>query len=264
MLIRSILAPNPGPFTLDGTRTYLIGDEAVIDPGPEIASHIEAIVEAAPALRTILVTHRHLDHAPAAISVKRRTGGQIWAPAGVLPEHEIDHFLSDGEIIRVGSLTLEVIATPGHTSEHVCFLTAERDLFSGDTILGSGTTTVFPPDGDMSDYMLSLERLRAVGPRRILPGHGPIHQDGPALIEHYIAHRLQREAQIVAALVNPSTVPMLRERIYRDLQPALEQAAEIQLTAHLAKLVREGKAAEDGGLYSLRGGIGQRQDRFDL
>ena len=251
MLIRSILAPNPGPFNLDGTRTYLIGDETLIDPGPEIASHIDAIVDAAPRLRTILVTHRHADHAPAAVSLKRRTGGQIWAPPGALPACEVDHLLSGGEIIPLGSLTLQTIPTPGHTAEHVCFLTTDGDLFTGDTILGSGTTTVFPPDGDMTDYMHSLRRLRAVGPRRILPGHGPIHQDAPALIEHYIAHRLQREAQIVAALRAPSTVPMLRQSIYPDLQPALEQAAEIQLTAHLIKLLRDGQVNEEAGVYSL-------------
>ncbi len=251
MLIRSILAPNPGPFTLDGTRTYLIGDEAVIDPGPEIASHIDAIVEAAPRLRTILVTHRHADHAPAAVSVKRRSGGQIWAPPGALPASDIDHFLSDGEIIRLQSVALETIATPGHTAEHVCFLAADGDLFTGDTILGSGTTTIFPPDGDMTDYMSSLTRLRAASPRRILPGHGPIHQDAPALIEHYIVHRLRREEQIVAALRTPSTVPMLRASIYPDLLPALEHAAEIQLTAHLIKLARDGRVSEDAGVYSL-------------
>ena len=252
MLIRSILAPNPGPFTLDGTRTYLIGDEGVIDPGPEIASHIDAIVDAAPRLRSILVTHRHADHAPAAVSVKRRTGAQIWAPPGALPAGEIDHFLYGGEIIHLGSLALETIATPGHTSEHVCFLTADGDLFTGDTILGSGTTSVFPPDGDMIDYMRSLTRLRAVAPRRILPGHGPIHEDAPALIEYYIAHRLQREAQIVAALrTAPSTVLTLRQSIYPDLQPALEGAAEIQLASHLIKLVRDGQVNDDAGVYSL-------------
>jgi glyoxylase-like metal-dependent hydrolase (beta-lactamase superfamily II) len=251
VLIRSILAPNPGPFTLDGTRTYLIGDEAVIDPGPEIASHIDAIVEAAPRLRMILVTHRHADHAPAAVSVKRRSGGQIWAPPGALQASDIDHFLSDGEIIRLQSVVLETIATPGHTAEHVCFLAADGDLFTGDTILGSGTTTIFPPDGDMTDYMSSLTRLRTASPRRILPGHGPIHQDGPALIEHYIAHRLRREEQIVAALRTPWTVPMLRQSIYPDLQPALERAAEIQLSAHLIKLVRDGRVSEDAGVYSL-------------
>jgi glyoxylase-like metal-dependent hydrolase (beta-lactamase superfamily II) len=251
MLIRSILAANPGPFTLDGTRTYLIGDEGVIDPGPEIASHIDAIVEAAPRLRTILITHRHLDHAPAAVSVKRRTGAQIWAPPGCLPAHEVDHLLTDGQVISVGSLTLQTIATPGHTSEHVCFITPDGDLFSGDCILGSGTTTIYPPDGDMTDYMRSLARLRTVAPRRILPGHGPIHQDALALIDYYIAHRLEREAQIIAALRAPSTVPAMRHGIYPDLQPALEHAAEIQLTAHLTKLLREGRVREAAGVYSL-------------
>ncbi len=150
MKIRSITAPNPGPFTLDGTRTYLIGESIVLDPGPAIESHIDAIRAEMPSLRTILITHRHGDHAPAAVPLKRATGARIVAPQGVLDETDV--IVSDGDSID----GIEVIATPGHTSEHVCYLTADGDLFTGDTILGTGTTAIFPPDGHMGDYLRSL------------------------------------------------------------------------------------------------------------
>src|ERR1051326_768309 len=152
MNIRSITAPNPGPFTLDGTRTYLVDDHIVLDPGPAIDSHIDAIRDALPQLDTILITHRHGDHAPAAVPLKRATNAKIVAPRGVLDE--TDRIVSDGETID----GIEAIATPGHTSEHVCYFTADRDLFTGDTILGFGTTAIFPPDGNMADYLRSLHR----------------------------------------------------------------------------------------------------------
>ncbi|HEX7191960.1 MAG TPA: MBL fold metallo-hydrolase, partial [Thermoanaerobaculia bacterium] len=141
MNIRSITAPNPGPFTLDGTKTYLVDERVVIDPGPNVESHVEAIRAAMPALDTILITHRHADHAPAALPLKRATGARIVAPRNVLAE--TDEVISGGEVVE----GLEVIATPGHTNEHVCFLSSDGDLFTGDTILGFGTTAIFPPDG---------------------------------------------------------------------------------------------------------------------
>lgn len=236
MNIRSITAPNPGPFTLDGTRTWLLGDNAVLDPGPDIASHIEAILEAVPKLETIFITHRHADHAPAAIPLKKKTGARIVAPPGVLDE--TDHLVRDGEVIE----GLEAIATPGHTSEHVCFLTSEGDLFSGDTILGAGTTAIFPPDGNMRDYIESLRKLRARNPRRIFPAHGPTRDDAVALIDEYIAHRLERERQVLDAIAaGAETVEEMRRRIYPDLDERLHRAAEIQLTAHLIKLREEGR-----------------------
>src|SRR5581483_2522196 len=151
--IRSITAPNPGPFTLDGTRTYLLGDSIILDPGPAIESHIDAILAEMPRVRSIFITHRHGDHAPAALPLKERSGAQIIAPPGVLDA--TDRIVSDGEVIE----GLEVIATPGHT------------------ILGSGTTTIFPPDGNMRDYIASLRRLRAREPKRIWPAHGPTRDD---------------------------------------------------------------------------------------
>lgn len=244
MNIRSITAPNPGPFTLDGTRTYLLGEHTVLDPGPAIESHIDAIRTAMPDLRTILITHRHPDHAPAAIPLMEATGARIIAPAGVL--EETDTIVSDGDVID----DIEVIATPGHTSEHVCYLTAAGDLFTGDTILGAGTTAIFPPDGHMGDYLRSLEKLRARNPRRIHPGHGPTRDDAVALIDEYIAHRLERERQVLEALARGAmSIPEMRVLIYPDLDERLHRAAEIQLSAHLIKLEEEGRVLSAGSRF---------------
>lgn len=239
MNIRSITAPNPGPFTLDGTKTYLVGDTVVIDPGPNIASHVDAIRDAMPQLATILITHRHADHAPAAVPLKHATGARIVAPRNVLSE--TDQVVDDGDVVE----GLEVIATPGHTNEHVCFLTPEGDLFTGDTILGYGTTAIFPPDGNMGDYIASLRKLRWREPRRIFPAHGPVRDDAVALIDEYIAHRLDRERQVIAALRGGArTIPELRKIIYPDLDPRLHGAAEVQIQAHLIKLQAEGYTLE--------------------
>ncbi|MGZ5432602.1 MAG: MBL fold metallo-hydrolase, partial [Thermoanaerobaculia bacterium] len=140
MNIRSITAPNPGAFTLDGTRTYLLGETAVLDPGPAIESHIDAIRAAMPRLETILITHRHGDHAPAAVPLKATTGARIVAPRNVLDT--VDQRVAGGEVLRVDGVDVHVIATPGHTNEHVCYLTSEGDLFTGDTILGAGTSAI--------------------------------------------------------------------------------------------------------------------------
>ncbi|HJQ39662.1 MAG TPA: MBL fold metallo-hydrolase [Thermoanaerobaculia bacterium] len=244
MNIRSITAPNPGPFTLDGTRTYLLDDHTVIDPGPPIDSHIEAIREAMPNLRTIFITHRHADHAPAAVPLRNATGAQIIAPQGVLPE--TDQIARDGDVLE----DLEVVETPGHTSEHVCYLTSDGDLFTGDTILGFGTTAIFPPDGHMGDYLRSLHKLRAKNPRRIHPAHGPTRDDAIALIDEYIAHRLERERQVLDALARgAATIPELRASIYPELDQRLHGAAEIQLTAHLIKLQEEQRVISAGSRY---------------
>ncbi len=257
MNIRSITAPNPGPFTLDGTRTYLLGETAVIDPGPAIDSHVQAIAAAMPRLQTILVTHRHADHAPAALPLRERTGARILAPRGVLDSADLR--LGGGESIAVEETAVEVLPTPGHTDEHVCYLTAEGDLFTGDTVLGAGTTAIFPPDGNMGRYIDSLRLLRGRSPRRIFPGHGPVREDATALLDAYIAHRLDRERQILASLqTGAKSIPQLRRAIYTDLDPRLEGAAEIQLAAHLVKLCDEGRAGEGGGVYRLTGGSGGR------
>ncbi|MGH9420617.1 MAG: MBL fold metallo-hydrolase [Thermoanaerobaculia bacterium] len=247
MIIRDITAPNPGAFTLNGTRTYLLGETTVIDPGPEIESHIESIRRAMPKLRTILITHRHPDHAPAAVPLKRLTGARILAPHGVLDDSAVDQRIAGGQTIGVEDETLEIIATPGHTREHVCFLTSAGDLFTGDTVLGEGTTTIFPPDGSMRDYLASLRLLLTFKPKRIFPAHGPTREDAATLIEQYIAHRIERENQVLASLAAGATsATAMRQRIYPDLDPRLHGAAEIQINAHLAKLVEEGRVVEAG------------------
>ena len=246
MNIRVITAPNPGPFTLDGTRTYLIDDGIVIDPGPAIDSHVDAIRAAVPNLRTILITHRHGDHAPAAVPLKEATGARIIAPENVL-DH-VDQRVHGGETVE----GLEVIATPGHTSEHVCYLSADGDLFTGDTILGFGTTAIFPPDGNMGDYLRSLRLLRTREPKRIWPAHGPTREDAVALIDEYIAHRLERERQIIEAVgAGAETIPRLRAYIYADLDERLHRAAEVQISAHLIKLREDGRVEERDGGYRL-------------
>ena len=238
MNIRSITAPNPGPFTLDGTRTYLLGDTAVLDPGPSIESHIDAIRAAMPRLDTILITHRHGDHAPAAVPLKEATGARIIAPRNVL--ESVDQRVTGGEVLHIDDVDIEVIATPGHTNEHVCYLTSDGDLFTGDTILGTGTTAIFPPDGHMGDYIRSLRTLRERNPKRIHPAHGPTRDDAVALIDEYIAHRLEREQQVLDAIAaGAKSLEDLRARIYPELDERLHQAAEIQLTAHLIKLREE-------------------------
>lgn len=249
-MIETVLAPNPGPFTLEGTRSYVIDKTMILDPGPEIASHIEALLSAAPDLQVIVVSHRHADHAPATTELKRRTGAAVYAPLGSLEARLIDHPLEDGMMIPAGTRSLEAIATPGHTSEHYCFLTPAGDLFTGDTILGAGTTTIFPPDGHMGSYLASLRKLRSRGPKTIYPGHGPIRVDAVALIDSYIEHRLARERQILGVLgEGPADLSSLRHEIYPDLAPALERAAEIQLTAHLIHLIEQKRVVEEGSRF---------------
>ena len=248
MKIASITAPNPGAFTLDGTRTWLLGSTAVIDPGPAIDSHIDAIRKAMPALETIFITHRHGDHAPAAQPLKEATGAKIVAPLDWA-----DVRVRGGETFDVDGETLEAIATPGHTSEHICFLTSSGDLFTGDTVLGAGTTAIFPPDGHMGDYLRSLQLLRARNPKTIHPAHGPTRDDAVKLLDEYIAHRLERERQVLAAVADGAhTIPDMRRKIYPALDPRLERAAEIQLHAHLIKLVEEGRVAQAGDRYNTR------------
>ena len=243
--VRLILAPNPSPMTLDGTNTYLIGDDPIVimDPGPDNDGHlasIEATVAGA-SVETILLTHKHIDHAEVAERAAQLFDAPLASNAG-----PGDRRVTDGD--RVGPLT--AVATPGHSSDHLCFLLEpERTLFSGDHILGRGTTVVAHPDGDMAAYMTSLERLRGLPVDRIFPGHGPVVPDPPAVIEEYIEHRKMRERQVVeglAAAKEPVTPEELVAQIYADVDPVLHPVAAMSVRAHLLKLARERRAVQDG------------------
>ena len=245
MRIETLVAPNPGAFTLDGTRTYVLDGSCVIDPGPAIASHIEAIIELLEHPAQVLLTHRHADHVPAALKLRQRLQMEILGPAGV--GVDVDRTLRDGDVIAIGETTLTVIETPGHTAEHVCFLSSSGDLFTGDMVLGEGSTVILPPDGDMGAYLRSLSRLRQLNARTIWPGHGPARDDVQELLDNYIAHRRQREAQVVAAVSSGAvTVLEMRERIYPDVDPRLHGAAESQIEAHLADLVSRSVLRREG------------------
>lgn len=251
-MIETILAPNPSPFTLDGTRTHIIDGEAIVDPGPAIESHMNRIVAAAPRAKWILVTHRHSNHAPAALPIAGRTGAKIAAPHGVFHAPLPDREVVDGDRFELSTMTLETIATPGHTGESVSFLSSEGDLFSGDTILGQGTTAVFPPDGTMRDYLASLDKLRRLEPRKLFPGHGPNRDDAVAVIDEYIGHRGMREKQIVELIAaGEMTLEGLRKLIYPGLDPSLAHAAETQVAAHIDHLIERNIVSIKGSKYVL-------------
>jgi glyoxylase-like metal-dependent hydrolase (beta-lactamase superfamily II) len=250
-MIDIVIAPNPSAYTLDGTRTYVIDERIVVDPGPDIDSHVEQILLKATRLEAILITHRHADHAPAATHLRRRSGAPVYAPRHVI-EH-VDVELHDDVTLDVGGRSIRVLHTPGHTAEHVCFFTAERELFTGDTILGEGTTVIFPPDGHMGSYMKTLHKLSALEPRIIYPGHGRPREDAAALINGYIAHRQLREEQIAAALgAGASSPEELRRAIYTELDPRLEEAAVLQLEAHLEHMKDRGVVRKSGDRWQLQ------------
>jgi glyoxylase-like metal-dependent hydrolase (beta-lactamase superfamily II) len=244
--IRKLLAPNPSPYTGPGTNTYLVGEReiVVIDPGPDDPVHTDAILEAVGALDArvalILVTHHHLDHLPGADRLRHKTGAPLAAHEGI---HHVDRALMHGQQVPADGETLEVIATPGHASTHLCFLLRARELlFSGDHILGWGTAVVNPPDGDMVAYLDSLALLRQYPIRRLLPGHWDPVDDAPAKITEYIDHRQMRERQILTALrLGDETVPAIVARLYADVDPRLHRAAGGSVTAHLLKLEHEGR-----------------------
>jgi glyoxylase-like metal-dependent hydrolase (beta-lactamase superfamily II) len=245
-----VRAPNPSPMTLTGTNSYVIdagaGEAIVIDPGPVIERHLDALVanarERGLQITTIALTHGHPDHAPAAAPLKERTGATVW----VHPNSEVPHdrtFELESEL-RAGDLALRVIDAPGHTFEHVAFYEpAERALFTGDVILGEGTVVIAPPGGAMRPYQRTLERLRREfgDAARIYGGHGPPVEDARAKIEEYIAHRKLREAELLAALRDtPMTIPQLVLTIYGATRPVLWPAAARQLLAYLIALGEEG------------------------
>ena len=270
-MLQTLLAPNPSPMTLDGTRTFIVGREraAVIDPGPDDPAHLDAIADAlggrAPAV--ILLTHAHADHSAAAGLLSARTGSPVRMARGALvpfPEL-ITEWLEEDEQIATDAGVLHAVSTPGHAPEHLCFLwtggPAEHDraLFAGDMFMGGADTTlVAPPEGDLTAYLASLERLKALRPSIIHPAHGPPIPDAEAAIDRYRAHRAERIAQVVRALRHGGAArpAELVDRVYGDtLHPALRGAAEGSLFAILAHLGATGRVGPaEGGRFRLTDG----------
>jgi len=270
-LVRRLVAPNPSPFTFNGTCTYIVGEGrvAIVDPGPADDAHLDAVLAATAGetVETILITHTHRDHSPGARKLRAATGARIvgaapFAPAwdgteGLDSAHDRDYapdaVLADGERLQGAGYAIEAIATPGHCANHLCFaLREENALLSGDHVMAWSTSVVAPPDGSMRAYMASLDRLRRRAETIYWPGHGgPVVEPG-RYVRALILHRRQREASILAALADGvQTVPALVARIYVGLDPRLARAAGLSTLAHLDDLAERGQiVAEpqaDGG-----------------
>ena len=264
--IRRVIAENPGPFTFHGTGTYIVGDGevAVIDPGPMLDAHLDALLAAiaGETVTAILVTHDHADHAPLARVLAERTGAAILGgqphpdrqapPQGVEEgldrSYRPDRVLADGERVAGPGWTLRALHTPGHTSNHICYaLEEERALFTGDHVMGWSTTVITPPDGDMTAYYASLGKVIASGFKTLWPTHGPpVTEPGPFL-DAYLNHRLRREAGILAVLARgPASVDALVAEVYVGLDPRLRSAAASSVLAHLLHVVRTGQVVIDG------------------
>jgi glyoxylase-like metal-dependent hydrolase (beta-lactamase superfamily II) len=241
--ITSVLAPNPGWFTGPGTNTYLVdsdGDLVIIDPGPEIPEHVEAVVRATAGRRVVgvLVTHTHPDHAPAANGLGNRFDVPVFG-FGPGPAFEPSHRLGDGDEVAVGRAALIAVHTPGHTPDHLCFLAGDS-LFTGDHIMGGSTVII----EDAVAYMQSLHKVAGLGANTIYPGHGPILHDAGEVIAGYVEHRRMRENQILASLHDgASSVGDLVREIYHDVDPALHPAAAAQVIVQLRKLADEGRVS---------------------
>ncbi len=267
--IRRVVARNPGPFTYHGTGAHIVGrgQVAVIDPGPDDRAQLDAILAATAGERIshIFVTHAHLDHSPLARPLAEATGATILAGAQPCRASFGDDRLEAGDDLRfrpdVGlqdrdlfcgeDWTIEAVATPGHTSNHFAFaLLEENALFPGDCVMGWSTSVVSPPDGDMGDYLRSLEKVRARGYATLYPAHGPPIRDTEPFLSAYIGHRRARERQVVDALETggAATARQLVERLYGDLDRRLRPAAAHSVLAHLLDLYRRGVIELDGPL----------------
>jgi glyoxylase-like metal-dependent hydrolase (beta-lactamase superfamily II) len=269
-LVRRVLAPNPSPFTYTGTQTYIIGDGevAVIDPGPALPEHVDTLVTALEGERVvaILCTHTHRDHSPASRPLKDATGAPI---VGCAPlslddagpradesfdsEYRPDRVLADGERLGAEGWTLEAVATPGHTSNHLCLALPEAAaLFTGDHVMGWSTTVVAPPDGDMAAYRASLEKLIGRDDRIYYPAHGPAVEDPRAHVRRLLVHRQMRERQILGHLRRgEGRIAAMVEQMYAGIDPRLFPAAGRSVLAHLVDLERRNLVRAEGETWTL-------------
>ncbi len=250
--VSRIIAPNPSAMTGPGTNTYLVGDRdiAVIDPGPDDESHIQAIIDAIPVgarIRWVLVTHAHYDHSQAAVVLAERTGAKMLGPKPLQdhfedstfqPQHEVKH----DEVLRLGECAIRAIHTPGHIGNHFCYLIEEDQLLlTGDHIMSGSTVVIVPPSGDMKDYLASLELLRSYPLRQLGPGHGDVMDNPLDVVQGIIDHRLRREEKVLKAMqqLRRATLDELTPVVYDDVPLAMHPIAQLSLLAHLIKLERE-------------------------
>jgi glyoxylase-like metal-dependent hydrolase (beta-lactamase superfamily II) len=259
--IGKFTANNPGIMTLQGTNQYVVGKEnvVVIDVALSADTNLDGIIEQVEAMgakkiEKILLTHIHSDHCGGALALRKRTGAKLGihrSRKGYLGGEDFQY--DDNDRISFGGGELNVLHTPGHESGHCCFYeSGDKVLFSGDNILGYGTAVIHPPDGNMTDYLKSLERLLGFDISLILPGHGPLIGKPEAKIKEYIKHRLEREQQVIAALrQGHETIGDITQSIYIDVPAALQRVAEFSVQAHLEKLVRDGRVSQERRRYRL-------------
>ena len=266
--VARLLAPNPSPFTFRGTGVYVLGggdSVAVIDPGPDLPEHVTALKTALQGRRVshILITHTHKDHSPAAQPLKEWSGARTFGFGPHVETNDVeeggdrlfvpDVRVSDGEILTGADFTIECVFTPGHASNHMCYaLAQEKALFTGDHVMSWSTTVIAPPDGNMGDYMRSLERVIARDDGILYPTHGsPITPPLPFL-RALLMHRRMREGQITSCLARGAAdVSAIVARLYAGLAPSLVKAAELTVLAHLEHMIEDGRVAQDGALYRL-------------